>query len=977
MSRCVGAAVAAVLMLCAFATTAFAQDPPAQLPDPKVVPIQVTGPPAQRLNIIVMGDGYQKDQQSLFRKDLDRNLSVMWATEPFRSYRNYINIYAVELASIDYGVRCDPDGRKRSPDGTIRDTGEREGPIATKNTALRMEFQNGCADPLARGTVYAQTAPANCAAAAPYYPAGVNPCENGNAAHNRIMDTYVAPVLGIPRTSQNIQTLAIFNTFTYGGIGGGQATTSGGSPQGPLISLHEIGHSLGTLLDEYPYSSRDVVRSCYTGNEVSSFHHSIYSAAELLSRQSKWWRWIGEESLSGGKIGAHEGGGMYPCGQKRPSSHSMMRWIGFDFDQIGLEHMVARVTGMRNSGQMNVQNTAVGTVAKDQVLWVEPGNPRFHEVKVTWRSGGATGPVIGTGRNLDLEPLNLPAGTVVHAEVRDPVGPDGEDWVRNPSTNNTATDSGFNGSRFVQTRTWTVGDTTVTPSAAEADIVSHSVNTRPVAQDEVVYVNTNHPADKALPITWTLNGNALPNPGNSRTLDLGTLDLPAGTHTLVAKLTDGAVSDSVEWKIDNVDPTAHRTLSAPLTTSTTAAGQGIYFDGWDMLLDPKDDTTGYEGTPAVVGQLRLDGDGWFNYFGFPEKPMPQSPFEFRHSGTVVKALTYGNLGTGGVSKAAFEQTLPDTHPAGGFIPGFGTHTVEHRAIDPAGNYSIPESYKATALPGAALACGTTVTGAQASVNATTGVTCVSGATVSGAVTVAAGASVLVSSSTVGSLTATGAEAVQVIGSTVGGAAKVENTTKDVTIAGSTFNGGLTLTGNTQVTANERYSRLAGAYGPILAGSTVKGALVCSGNSADVKDFGAQNTLGSSYSGCALASSVGGESTPSGTVPATLSLSLGAPATFGAFTPGAPTKEYTASTEATVISTAGNAALTYSDPGHMSNGAFSLAEPLRVELAKSAWTAPTSNEKVGITFKQTIKTTDPLRTGSYSKTVTFTLSTTQP
>ena len=69
-----------------------------------------------------------------------------------------------------------------------------------------------------------------------------------------------------------------------------------------------------------------------------------------------------------------------------------------------------------------------------------------------------------------------------------------------------------------------------------------------------------------------------------------------------------------------------------------------------MLLDPQDDTTGYEGKPAVVGQLRLDKDGWFNYFGFPEKPMPESPFQFRHSGTVVKALTYGNLGTGGLSR---------------------------------------------------------------------------------------------------------------------------------------------------------------------------------------------------------------------------------------------------------------------------------------------------------------------------------------
>ena len=145
----------------------------------------------------------------------------------------------------------------------------REGPINTKNTALRMIFQSGCTDPLARGTVYG-AAPVGCnaAALAKYYPRGrEHACETGTQAHNRIIDTYVAPVLGIPRTSQNLQTLAIFNTFTYGGIGGTQATTSGGSPQGPLISLHELGHSLGTLADEYPYSSRDVVRPCYTGGE--------------------------------------------------------------------------------------------------------------------------------------------------------------------------------------------------------------------------------------------------------------------------------------------------------------------------------------------------------------------------------------------------------------------------------------------------------------------------------------------------------------------------------------------------------------------------------------------------------------------------------------------------------------------------------------------------------------------------------------
>ena len=62
---------------------------------------------------------------------------------------------------------------------------------------------------------------------------------------------------------------------------------------------------------------------------------------------------------------------------------------------------------------------------------------------------------------------------------------------------------------------------------------------------------------------------------------------------------------------------------------------------------------------------------------------------------------------------------------------------------------------------------------------------------------------------------------------------------------------------------------------------------------------------------------------------------------------------------------------------LSNGAFSLAEPLQVSLSKSAWTGPTSNESVTVNFKQPIAATDPLRTGAYSKTLTFTLSTTTP
>ncbi|HET6547559.1 MAG TPA: hypothetical protein VFG79_03810, partial [Solirubrobacter sp.] len=114
----------------------------------------------------------------------------------------------------------------------------------------------------------------------------------------------------------------------------------------------------------------------------------------------------------------------------------------------------------------------------------------------------------------------------------------------------------------------------------------------------------------------------------------------------------------------------------------------------------------------------------------------------------------------------------------------------------------------------------------------------------------------------------------------------------------------------------------------------------------------------------------------GTVPATLSLTLGAPASFGAFVPGVE-DDYTATTTANVISTAGDATLSASDPGHLANGSFTLADPLQVAFSKSSWDGPVSNDAVTITFGQHIGADEPLRTGTYSKTLTFTLSTTNP
>jgi hypothetical protein len=133
----------------------------------------------------------------------------------------------------------------------------------------------------------------------------------------------------------------------------------------------------------------------------------------------------------------------------------------------------------------------------------------------------------------------------------------------------------------------------------------------------------------------------------------------------------------------------------------------------------------------------------------------------------------------------------------------------------------------------------------------------------------------------------------------------------------------------------------------------------------------------------------------GSVPATLSLTLGAPAAFGPFTPGAG-KDYNAQTSANVISTAGDAALSVADPsstatGHLINGTFSLPSTLQANAGGpfadvggaaapttlKTWSNPTSNEAVTVAFSQHVSANDALRTGTYAKTLTFTLSSTTP
>jgi sugar phosphate isomerase/epimerase len=124
--------------------------------------------------------------------------------------------------------------------------------------------------------------------------------------------------------------------------------------------------------------------------------------------------------------------------------------------------------------------------------------------------------------------------------------------------------------------------------------------------------------------------------------------------------------------------------------------------------------------------------------------------------------------------------------------------------------------------------------------------------------------------------------------------------------------------------------------------------------------------------------------------------------FGTFVPGVA-RNYTTALAANVTTTTGDAALSVTDPstnapGKLVNGANSLASPVGIRalalgdpantaytplpgdnsaLLLKSWTAPVTNATLTLGLQQSIGAAEALRAGTYSKTLTFTLSTTTP
>ncbi|MBE2314543.1 Ig-like domain repeat protein [Solirubrobacter sp. CPCC 204708] len=138
---------------------------------------------------------------------------------------------------------------------------------------------------------------------------------------------------------------------------------------------------------------------------------------------------------------------------------------------------------------------------------------------------------------------------------------------------------------------------------------------------------------------------------------------------------------------------------------------------------------------------------------------------------------------------------------------------------------------------------------------------------------------------------------------------------------------------------------------------------------------------------------------SGIVPTVLGLTLNGPAAFPPFIPGVGTT-YEATLGATITSSADKAELAVVDrtgvqPGRLVNGTYVLTDPLQVRALRAgqdnplwnpvsatpvrllAYPAYIASDQVTIAFRQTVRNNEALLAGEYTKTLTFTLSSTQP
>ena len=335
--------------------------------DAKAAARAASGTIGERLDVVFVGDGYTAAEQSLFHADAQSVEASLFSYEPFKAYRDYFAIHRVEVISNESGVDNDPLG-------------------VFRDTALGMTYW----------------------------------CNN----IERLLCVDVGAAYAAASAAPDIdQVIALANSSKYGGAGyttSNLGTASGGNSLAADIVIHELGHSLGDLADEYTYGGP----TTYNGAEPGDANVSIYDAPQMISLDTKWADWIGSnDPRFDGPVDTFEGGMYSVFGIYRPTNNSMMRALGRPFNAPSAEALIIEV--YREVSTIDGFTSNAQLIPADQTVSVVPMQPIGHSLDIEWSVDGAI--VAGeTGPTLDLSTLGITEQVVVTATVTD-----NTDMVRN------------------------------------------------------------------------------------------------------------------------------------------------------------------------------------------------------------------------------------------------------------------------------------------------------------------------------------------------------------------------------------------------------------------------------------------------------------------------------------------------------------------------------------------------------------------
>jgi len=101
--------------------------------------LQKMGAPADKVDLLVLGDGYTAKERGKFESDAHRFMEMLFSTSPFREHRKDFNVWGLCPAAEESGIPRPSSGiHRRSPLGTSYDTfGTERYVLTTENRALR------------------------------------------------------------------------------------------------------------------------------------------------------------------------------------------------------------------------------------------------------------------------------------------------------------------------------------------------------------------------------------------------------------------------------------------------------------------------------------------------------------------------------------------------------------------------------------------------------------------------------------------------------------------------------------------------------------------------------------------------------------------------------------------------------------------------------------------------------------------------